>query len=161
MIVRPMQAQDGQTVLRIYEEGIASGIATFEKTAPNWEIWDASHLKNGRFVAVEGDEILGWTALTPVSSRCVYEGVAEVSVYVSQMARGKGIGLALLQKLIETSEEQRLWTLQSSIFAENQASIQLHLKAGFRIVGVREKIGRLDSVWHDNVLMERRSKMFK
>lgn len=146
-------------VAEIYNEGIATGMATFETTIPSWETWDQSHLPYGRIsVLDENGQMLGWAALSPVSSRCVYGGVAEVSVYVADVARGQGIGSLLLKTLISESEKNNIWTLQSGIFRENEASIALHQKCGFRLIGYKEKIGKLHGVWKDNVLMERRSK---
>jgi len=146
-------------VKRIYEEGIATGNATFQTEAPTYEEWNSDHLTISRFVAVENEKILGWAALTAVSGRCVYAGVAEVSVYVASSVRGKGIGNALLQALIKSSEENNLWTLQAGIFPENIASIKLHEANDFRIIGIREKIGKMNGVWRDTVLLERRSKL--
>lgn len=153
-----MKPGDWQTVKKIYEEGIATGNATFQPSAPEWTEWDSSHLQHSRIVAKEGNEILGWAALTPVSGRCVYAGVAEVSVYVSDIARGKGIGKQLLQKLVEESEANNIWTLQAGIFPENLASIKIHKDCGFKILGTRERIGKMNGLWRDTVLMERRSK---
>ncbi|WP_436488694.1 N-acetyltransferase family protein [Chitinophaga sp. ARDCPP14] len=158
MTILPMTATHGPQVLAIYEAGISTGNATFQTAAPSWEEWDQSHLKNCRLVATEDNRILGWAALTPVSSRCVYAGVAEVSVYVAPDARGKGIGKALLQTLIEQSEENKLWTLQAGIFPENTGSIKIHEACGFRIVGRRERIGKMGDTWRDTLLLERRSK---
>ena len=146
-----------EAVKRIYEEGIATGNATFQDKAPTQEEWDASHLKSCRYVAVDRDEVLGWAALTPVSGRCVYAGVAEVSVYVGERGRGKGIGKKLLEHLINESEREGLWTLQAGIFPENVSSIALHEKAGFRMIGRRERIGKMHGVWRDTLLLERRS----
>jgi len=145
-------------LVEIYKQGLATNIATFQNELPTWEEWDKGHLNFCRISIYLNSEMLGWTALSPVSSRCVYAGVAEVSVYVATNARGKGIGEMLLNELIKQSESNEIWTLQSGIFAENQNSIKLHEKCGFRIVGYREKIGKKDGVWKDNVLMERRSK---
>lgn len=145
------------TVKTIYEEGIATGNATFQTTAPSWEEWDAAHNKKPRLVAIENDTILGWAAITPVSGRCVYAGVGEVSVYVSAAARGKGVGKQLLQALITESEKENLWTLQAGVFPENLASLAIHQVCGFRIVGTREKIGKMNGVWRDTVLLEKRS----
>ncbi|MCA1060463.1 N-acetyltransferase family protein [Rossellomorea aquimaris] len=156
--ISEMKKNDWNQVADIYLEGISTGNATFQKDVPSWEEWDGSHIKVSRIVARENDSILGWAALSPVSSRCVYSGVAEVSVYVSNQYNGKGIGSLLLNALIEISEQNGYWTLQSGIFPENVASIKLHEKHGFRIVGRREKIGKMDGVWRDTVLMERRSK---
>lgn len=158
MEIQILTADHADAVKKIHEEGIATGIATFETNSPTWEEWDRGHLPYARFVATDGATVLGWAALTPVSSRCVYAGVAEVSVYISSAARGKGVGKALLQALVEDSEKNKLWTLQAGIIAENKTSIALHEKTGFRIVGVREKLGQYKSEWHDVVLMERRSK---
>ena len=157
MQIRAMTPSDWKDVSRIYAEGIATGYATFEKEVPSWEDWDKNHLKECRLVAVEKDRLLGWAALSPVSSRCVYGGVAEVSVYVGSNARRHGVGLALMHLLISKSEAAGLWTLQSGIFPENKASIVLHEKVGFRKIGVRERVGKLDDEWKDNVLFERRS----
>jgi L-amino acid N-acyltransferase YncA len=144
-------------VRSIYEQGIATGHATFQTVAPDWDEWDASHLANSRLVAVEGNEVVGWAALTPVSGRCVYAGVAEVSVYVAEKARGKGVGKKLLSELAATSERDKFWTLQAGVLRENTASIKLHEACGFRVVGVREKLGQLKGNWRDVVLLERRS----
>jgi len=152
-----MTAEDWPSVRQIYEEGIATGNATFEKSAPDYDAWDRGHLSRCRLVAREDGEVAGWAALSPVSSRCVYGGVAEVSVYVRETARGRGVGLALMKALVEESEKAGIWTLQAGIFPENAASIDVHGKVGFRIVGVREKLGVMDGRWRDVVLMERRS----
>jgi len=153
-----MRAGDWQAVSRIYAEGINTGFATFEKEIPSYDKWDNAHLEQCRLVACQENEIVGWAALSPVSGRCVYGGVAEVSVYVSKDHRGKGVGKLLLLSLIEASEQAGFWTLQSGIFPENQASIQLHENCGFRLLGKRERVGKLDGIWKDNVLFERRSK---
>jgi phosphinothricin acetyltransferase len=152
-----MSDQDWPEVRRIYEEGIATGNATFESEVPSWEAWDAAHRRDCRFVAQDGGAILGWAALSPVSDRCVYGGVAEVSVYVAAAARGGGVGRALLSALIEESERWGIWTLQAGIFPENDASVSLHRKLGFREVGRRERIGRMEATWRDVLLLERRS----
>jgi phosphinothricin acetyltransferase len=146
-------------VSKIYKEGILTGIATFEKEIPGWEDWDSDHLKVCRIIAIINEDIVGWAALSPVSSRCVYGGIGEVSVYVSQEFRGNHIGEILLRKLIADSEKNELWTIQSGIFPENIASIKLHEKVGFRKIGYREKIGELNGIWKDNILLERRSKL--
>ncbi len=148
-----------EAVKTIYEEGIATGDATFQTSAPPWEEWDAAHLQAARLVAVENDTVLGWAALTPVSGRCVYAGVAEVSVYVSAGARGRGLGKQLLNALVTASEAAGLWTLQAGIFPENAASIAIHKACGFRVAGTREKIGKMYGLWRDTVLLERRSKV--
>jgi phosphinothricin acetyltransferase len=153
-----MRSSDWSAVAEIYKEGIATGMATFETEIPSWKQWDENHLDSCRWVATNQGKILGWAALSGVSSRCVYGGVAEVSVYVAAMARGNKVGEQLLKKLITDSEKQGYWTLQSGIFPENLASIKLHEKLGFRKIGYREKIGQLAGVWLDNILMEKRSK---
>jgi phosphinothricin acetyltransferase len=152
-----MVEKDWDSVRAIYLEGIATGHATFEKCAPDWNAWNAGHLKSCRLVARSGPEILGWAALSPVSNRCVYGGVAEVSAYVALRARSRNIGSKLLAALVEASERNGIWTLQAGIFPENMVSIQLHKRAGFRIVGTRERLGCMDGQWRDVILMERRS----
>ena len=159
IILDKMLPADWEAVKQIYEEGIATGNATFQQQAPNWEEWNNDHLSHSRIIAKEDGTILGWAALTGVSGRCVYAGVAEVSVYVSDKARGKGVGKKLLQKLIEESEANNIWTLQAGIFPENIASIKIHNASGFRTLGVRERIGHMNGIWRDTVLMERRSKI--
>ncbi len=158
MEIRDIALADWKEVLRIYLEGIATGEATFETEAPSWEQWDANHLPFARLVSVADSEVSGWAALSPVSRRVVYQGVAEVSVYVGEKWRGQDVGRRLLEKLIEASEAHGIWTLQAGIFPENEASIALHKRCGFRTVGVRERIGALEGVWRDTVLLERRSK---
>jgi|SRR5579859_1861521 len=155
----PMSVDDWSAVRAIYLEGIATGNATFEKSAPEWPKWDSGHLEKCRLVARSGNDVLGWAALSPVSSRCVYAGVAEVSVYVAERARGHGIGQRLLEALAEASEREGIWTLQAGIFPENAHSIAIHKNCGFRVLGTREKIGCMDSRWRDVVLMERRSRI--
>lgn len=159
LTVTKMQDDDWHSVKAIYREGIATGNATFEESVPEWEVWDKDHLRSCRLVVREEGQVVGWAALSPVSSRCVYAGVAEVSVYVAAMARGRGIGKALLQMLVEDSEREGIWTLQASIFPDNEASLALHKACGFREIGYRERIGRLGGVWRDTVLLERRSKV--
>jgi phosphinothricin acetyltransferase len=156
-MIQPLTSVQWTQVRSIYLEGIATGNATFEKSAPDWEHWSKSHLPACRFVAVDEGQVAGWAALSGVSSRCVYAGVAEVSIYVAQNFRRRRIGKALLQEIITASEAQNIWTLQAGIFPENTASIQLHKAAGFRMVGVRERLGYMDGRWRDVVLMERRS----
>ena len=156
--VDKMGESDWDQVRSIYVEGIRSGHSTFETDAPTWEKWDEAHLQVGRLVARDGERVLGWAALSPVSKRHVYRGVAEVTVYVAESARGQGIGRTLLEALIDESEKHGIWTLQASIFPENKASIELHLGCGFREVGRREHIGMLNGAWRDTVLFERRSK---
>ena len=157
MLIEPLTAQDWDSVRSIYLEGIATGNATFEQSVPEWDQWDAGHLKVCRLVARDDTQVLGWVALGPVSGRCVYRGVAENSVYVAKKARGRGIGKALMQALVTESERAGIWTLQTGIFPENQASIHLHVNVGFRIVGIRERLGYMSGRWRDVVLLERRS----
>ncbi|HEY3209237.1 MAG TPA: GNAT family N-acetyltransferase [Actinomycetota bacterium] len=152
-----MTTEDWPEVRRIYEEGIATGNATFETEAPDWPGWDQAHHPDHRFVARQGGRVVGWVALAPVSRRQVYGGVAEVSVYVADGVRGQGIGRALLRAVVESSERAGIWTLQTGIFPENQASLALHRRLGFREVGVRERIGQHRGVWRDVVFLERRS----
>jgi L-amino acid N-acyltransferase YncA len=158
-IIDEMKEEDWEQVRSIYLEGIRTGNATFETEAPMWEHWDVSHLPEGRLVAREGEIIKGWAALSPVSSRCVYAGVAETSVYVCDQYRGEGIGRALLEALVSASEKAGIWTLQAGIFPENGASLKLHERCGFHVVGRRERIGRMNGVWRDTVLLERRSEI--
>lgn len=153
-----MRADNWERVRAIYLEGIATGDATFETEAPSFEAWDAAHLKSCRLVARSGEDVAGWAALSPVSSRCVYGGVAEVSVYVGERFRGRGVGGALLSELIRQSERNNLWTLQAGVLAENAKSIALHERCGFRVVGKRERLGKLNGAWRDVVLLERRSR---
>ncbi len=159
--IRPMRPGDWPAVARIYADGIATGDATFETEVPEWRDWDAAHLSVCRLVAREtGQEdggIIGWVALSPFSHRHVYRGVGELSIYVASEARGRGVGRVLLNALVAASEEAGFWTLHAGIFPENEASIALHRRCGFRIVGVRERLGRLAGVWRDVVLLERRS----
>lgn len=155
--VRPMTAADWQRVAEIFAEGLATGTATFETEVPTYEAWDRSHVAACRLVAEVGDRIAGWAALSPVSDRCVYGGVAEISVYVGADARGHGVGTRLLAALVEASEAAGYWTLQAGIFVENVASVRVHEKCGFRVVGVRERLGTLDGRWRDVLLLERRS----
>jgi L-amino acid N-acyltransferase YncA len=154
-----MSKDDWDQVRAIYLQGIQTGHATFELEAPPWDQWDAGHLKECRLVARDGNAVLGWAALSRISSRQVYAGVAEVSIYVAEESRGKGIGQVLLAALIAESERCGIWTLQAGIFPENQSSIALHLKNGFREVGRRERLGKMNGVWRDVVLLERRSKL--
>ncbi len=159
MEIRNLLYVHWEQVKSIYEKGIDTGNATFQTSAPSWEEWDHAHLQSCRLVATEEGIVLGWAAVTPVSSRCVYAGVAEVSVYVDPVHAGKGIGFELLQQLTSLSEADGIWTLQAGIFPENMASIKIHEKAGFRLVGTREKIGKQNGIWRDTVLLERRSKI--
>lgn len=163
IVVDRMTPEDWAAVRAIYLEGIATRNATFETDAPDWEKWDSDHLHDCRLVARKDGRpfgrVVGWAALSPVSGRCVYAGVAEVSVYIAEVARGQGVGKTLLQALIEESERQGIWTLQAGIFPENAASLALHKSCGFREVGHRERIGQMDGVWRDVILMERRSQI--
>lgn len=154
-----MTGSDWSAISRIYAEGIATGIAKFKTEIPNYESWDTAHMKTCRIVALENKNILGWAALSPVSSRCVYGGVAEVSVYVGKKARGQGVGKLLMKTLIDKSEKDGLWTLQSGIFSENKGSIKLHEQMGFHYIGKRERVGKLNEVWKDNPLFEPRSEV--
>jgi L-amino acid N-acyltransferase YncA len=155
--ITTMQPEDWPAVREIYREGIATGNATFETEIPDWEKWDSAHRQDCRLISRNGERVLGWAAVSPVSSRRVYRGVAEVSVYVAAAARGRGVGKALLESLVQESEVNGIWTLQAGIFAENGASIALHKSCGFREVGVRRRIGKLGEVWRDVFLLERRS----
>ena len=152
-----MQKEDWPFVAQIYQEGMDTGVATFEKEVPDYEVWDANHLQVGRVVATNGGLVMGWAALSPVSGRCVYGGVAEVSVYVGSRFTKMGVGKALMESLILESEKAGFWTLQSGIFPENKGSIALHKKVGFRYIGKRERIGKRNNLWIDNLLFERRS----
>ncbi|MFF7241423.1 GNAT family N-acetyltransferase [Streptomyces collinus] len=153
-----MEAGHADGVLAVYRLGIDEGNATFETAAPGWERFDAAKLPGHRYVAVdETGRVLGWVAATPVSDRCAYAGVVEHSVYVHPDARGRGIGLDLLRALIASTEAAGIWTIQSGVFPENTGSLALHRKAGFRVIGTRERIGRHHGVWRDVVLIERRS----
>ncbi len=158
IFIDKMVREDWEQVREIYQEGIATGNATFQKEPPTWEDWDRGHILECRLAAHFDGKVLGWAALSPVSSRCVYVGVAEVSIYVGQNSKGKGIGSKLLKSLIELSEQNGYWTLQAGIFPENISSLKLHSKFGFRKVGRRERIGKMDEVWRDTILLERRSK---
>lgn len=157
IVVRPLVKADWKAVSNIYAEGIATGVATFETEVPAWELWNKKYMEHCRIVAELNHEVVGFAVLSLVSKREVYKGVAEVSVYVSEKFRDKNIGELLLGTLIKQSESEGFWTLQANIFSENLASIRLHEKCGFRMVGLREKIGKLHGNWHDNQLLERRS----
>ncbi len=157
IVIRKLMENDWEKVRAIFIEGIQTGNATFQTEAPTWEEWDASHTANCRHVAVLEDQVVGWVALSPISSREAFSGVAEVSIYISGSATGMGIGGKLLEHLIEESEEQGFWTIQSMIFPENEGSIHLHKKYGFETVGTRKQMGKLNGVWRDVVLLERRS----
>lgn len=161
MVLRidPLLPSDWPAVREIYLEGIATRQATFETDAPSWEIWDASHSPFARLVARKDETVVGWAALSPASSRKVYTGVAEVSVYVARDQRGAGIGRQLMEALSSESEKNGIWTLQAVMFSENAGSVALHRHCGFREVGRRERIAKLDGVWRDTMLLERRSRM--
>jgi L-amino acid N-acyltransferase YncA len=160
MKIVTLEASHYDAVKEIYEHGIATGNATFQTEAPTWGEWNKSHLQICRLVAFdeEGEALIGWAALTPVSGRCVYAGVAEVSVYIHPNHQGKGVGRKLMEELIRQSEEHNLWTLQAGIFPENEPSLKLHEQLGFRKIGYREKIGKMKNVWRDTIQLERRSK---
>ena len=160
MNIRPLIASDYPQVAAIYKDGIETGLATFETEVPNWEKWNVKFMQSSRLIAEEDQIILGWAALSPVSDRCVYEGVAENTIYVSKESRGKGIGKILLNRLVSESEIEGFWTLQAGIFSENIASIELHKSCGFRVIGIRERVAQRNGIWYDNTLMERRSNLF-
>jgi phosphinothricin acetyltransferase len=157
MEVRPLEAADWPAVERIYADGIATRNATFETEPPSWAEFDSGRLPGHRFVAVEDGEVVGWVALSPTSRRECYAGVAEHSVYVAERAQGRGIGRALMEALLESADAAGIWTIQTSVFPENEASVALHERVGFRIVGRRERIAKLDDAWRDTILLERRS----
>lgn len=157
MTIQSIHKDNFPAVMEIYQQGLATQTATFQNVIPQWEEWDIGHLSCCRISIYHHGRMLGWTALTPVSSRCVYAGVAELSIYIAQNERGKGLGKILMNELITQSEVNGIWTLQAGIFAENKISIHLHESCGFRQVGFREKIGKKNGLWKDNVLMERRS----
>ena len=159
VIIEKMRDASWESVQQIYNAGIATKNATFQTEAPEWVAWDQSHRKDCRLIARINDQIAGWAALSNVSSRCVYAGVAEVSIYIDPAFQGMGVGDQLMKQLITESEKHGIWTLQAGIFPENKASIALHLKNGFRIMGVREKIGKMDNAWRDTAMLERRSKV--
>ena len=156
-VIECMETQDWEAVREIYQEGIATGNATVDTHSPAWEHWNRVHRPDCRLVAKDGDNVVGWAALSPVSDREAYGGVAEVSVYIAEHYRGNGVGKLLLNSLVSASEAAGVWTLQASIFVENEASINIHAACGFRTVGTRERIGCLNGRWRDTLLMERRS----
>jgi L-amino acid N-acyltransferase YncA len=158
MRIQKLVHDDFEMLCCIYKQGIKIWFATFQTEVPNWEQWNNTHLMFGRIGTFENNQLIGWASLSPVSSKCVYCGMAEVSVYTHEAHRNKGVGRFLLNELICESEQNDIWTLQSSVFPENTASIQLHLNCGFRIVGTREKIGLKDGILKDNIILERRSK---
>ncbi|HEY8729941.1 MAG TPA: GNAT family N-acetyltransferase [Acidothermaceae bacterium] len=157
--IEPMRPEHGPAVLAIYEAGIATGNASFETQTPDWPTWDSKHLPDHRFVALENNTVRGWIAASPTSDRCVYTGVVEESIYIEPLARGRGIGVRLMETLIASTEAAGIWTLQSGVFPENEASLKLHTRCGFRVVGVRERIGQHDGRWRDVLFLERRSEM--
>jgi phosphinothricin acetyltransferase len=159
VLIEAMQPADWPDVREIYREGIETGQATFETAVPTWEAWDSGHRPDCRLIALIENQIVGWAALSPVSKRQVYNGVAEVSIYISRSARGQGIGKRLMHELVTSSEKAGVWTLQSSVFPENEASVALHQAFGFRIVGTRERIAQMHGLWRNTVLLERRSKI--
>lgn len=152
-----MRREHWLEVARIYGDGIATGNATFETEVPSWDDWDRAHLDDHRFVAVHDDAVVGWVAVSPVSERCVYAGVVENSVYVAEQARGQGVGRLLLEQLAVSTEAAGIWTIQTGIFPENTASIRLHERVGFVVVGRRRRLGKLNGEWRDVLLLERRS----
>jgi phosphinothricin acetyltransferase len=155
--IAAMGAPDWERVAAIYAQGIATGVATFETETPTWGEWDNAHLSLGRIVARSAGEIVGWAALAPVSRRACYRGVAEVSVYVASDARGKGVGTALMKRLADDAAAGGIWTLQATVFPENDASLALHERVGFRVVGRRQLIAQLGGIWRDTLLLERRA----
>jgi L-amino acid N-acyltransferase YncA len=159
LLIRALTEADWPAVAAIYAEGIATGNATFETAVPAWEAWDAGHLAEHRLVAEDGGRVVGWAALGAVSDRCCYAGVAENSVYVAEAARGRRVGTAVLRALIGGAEQAGIWTIQTGIFPENEASLLLHRRCGFRLVGVRERLGQLKGEWRDVLLLERRSRV--
>ncbi len=159
MKIRPLQKKDWNAVRRIYQEGIDTGMATFETQVPNWETWDLKFLKKCRFVAERNGKVQGWATLSPTSKREVYRGVARVSIYVDLNCTQKGIGAVLMSTLIKSSEVENFWTSQSTVFTENKGSTLLHQKFGFRVVGYRERIAKRDGEWRDIILLERRGSL--
>ena len=159
LTIRAMQPDDWAAVSRIYQDGLSTGLASFETTSPSWRDWDSAHHRHSRLVACLGNRVVAWAALSPVSRRTCYSGVAEFSIYVAQDQRGQKIGRTLLQALIESSEKNDIWTLYSSTFPENHASLQLQTSCGFRIVGRREKIAQHHGIWRDTIITERRSQV--
>lgn len=157
LLIDSFDKEDSFAILSIYQEGLNSGIATFETEVPSWEEWDRKHIKRCRLCVKKDSKIIGWAALSPVSNRPVYQGVAELSVYISQNFQKQGFGEKLVHALIEESKKEGFWTLQSSIFNQNKASIRLHNKCGFREVGYRERIAQRNGIWFTTILMERRN----
>jgi L-amino acid N-acyltransferase YncA len=159
-MVREMRQSDNESILEIYRMGLETRNATFETIVPSWQDWDSKHLTHSRFVSEENGLVTGWAALTAFSAREVYRGVAEISIYVANGFRGKKIGSCLMEQLIISSEINGIWTLVSSVFPENEATLRLHKNFGFRIIGRRERIAKLDGKWRDTILLERRSSRF-
>jgi phosphinothricin acetyltransferase len=157
--IRAMTFDDWPQVEIIYRAGIETGNATFEQQTPEWSAWDAGHHQHSRLVAVMDDQLVGWAAISPISKRAVYAGVAEESIYIAESARGQGVGKTLLAATVAASEQNGIWTLQTGIFPENVASLRLHEACGFVQLGVRKKIGQMNGIWRDVVFMERRSSM--
>lgn len=157
-MIRPMTARDSTRVLEIYKMGMDTRNATFETDVPTWLDWDSKHLQHSRFVFTENEKVLGWAALSAVSARPAYKGVAEISIYIDADFRARGIGSQLMEKVIQSSEENGIWTLNSSVFPENIATLKLHERFGFRIIGFKEQVAKLDGKWRNTVLMERRSR---
>jgi phosphinothricin acetyltransferase len=155
--IEQLRREHWPAVVRVYEEGIATRNATFETEVPSWEAWDSSHVPDHRLVALRAGDVVGWAAASPVSDRCCYGGVVEESVYVAEAARGQGVGLRLLEELIASTEAAGIWTIEAGMFPENEASVRLHERAGFEIVGRRRRLGKLDGEWRDVLLLERRS----
>jgi L-amino acid N-acyltransferase YncA len=155
--LRELRPGDWPAVSAIYWDGIRTGLASFETSVPSWEEWDASHVAEPRLAATVWDEVVGWAALAPVSTRRCYRGVAECSIYVAASHRGRGVGRLLLESLVRRADRAGIWTVQASVFPENRASVALHLRCGFRIVGLRERIAKRDGLWRDTLLLERRS----
>jgi len=155
--IEPLTENHWPDVKAIYLSGVATGNANFSFTEPEWPGWDKAHVSSCRFVVTEKNKVLGWAALTAINDQCVFAGVAEVSIYIAENARGKGIGKQLLRALIDESEKNNFWTLEARIFPENLASVKIHEENGFRIIGSRERIGKLNGVWRDTLLLERRS----
>jgi phosphinothricin acetyltransferase len=155
--VAELRQEHWPEVALIYADGIATGDATFETEVPSWEAWDAAHLAEHRFVALDDGRVIGWAAVSSVSDRCVYGGVVENNVYVAPEARGQGIGRLLLERLIDSTEAAGVWTIQTGVFPENEVSVRLHQRVGFEIVGTRRRLGKLNGVWRDVLLLERRS----
>ncbi len=157
LTIRELRPEHWPGVARVFEDGIATRNATFETEAPTWEAWDSSHLPEHRVVALRGGDVIGWAAVSPVSDRCCYGGVVENSVYVAESARGQGVGRRLLEELIASTEAAGIWTIEAGMFPENDGSIRLHERVGFEVVGRRKRLGKLDGVWRDVILLERRS----